>query len=185
MEITVFTKKLFVLPLVAILLVGCSAAQWFKVIGSLLPLAAQVATQFYAFSNKGTVDADDQKLIQEYTANAQNLLATISNAVKAITDPADISDIQKVDALLKQLQTDSNVLLASLHVKDANTVAFVNALLADAVDLAGLVPVVTPSPGPITQTKTRAAVITQVRMSTVRGSALKPIFEARLKGLPQ
>jgi hypothetical protein len=182
MEVTV-RRKLLIFPMISLLIVGCNAASWFQVIGSLLPLAAQVATQFYAYSNKGTVDAGDQKAIQEYTASAQNILETISNAVKTANDPANVSTIQKVDALLKQLQNESNALLASLQVKDANTIVFINTLLADAVDLAGLVPIVSP---PITQAGVQAKTSSRtMRMAVIKASALKSVFQARLNSLPK
>lgn len=175
-------SKIPAVTVLALLIIGCNAAQWFQLIDSLLPLAIQVAAQFYSYANHGAVSAEDQALIQEYSSSAKNILQTIQNAVNAVQNPADISAIQKVDALLRQLQNESDVLLTSLHVKDANTIAFVKAMLADAADLAALVPVIPTAGSPA---KTRAIISGQIRQAMPRAKSLQDVFKARLENLPK
>lgn len=178
-------RRIIALALTVCLIAGCAAAlSAFQIIGSLLPLAAQVATQFVTFSHNGTVNAHDQALIEEYATAAQNILSVdIPDAIKAVQNPADTTAIEKIGALLASLQKDSATLEASLQVKNNNTVDFINAFLADLADLVSLLPARTSTA--TSAAEARASIAVQIKQKLPKASAMKAMFQARLDSLPR
>lgn len=172
------TKRIFAVLTLAVLIAGCTAAQWFALVKSLLPLAADIAIQFSTFANKGSIPAGDVALIQKYSANVQTLFGDISADVTAWQADKSPSRLTHISTLLSEIKSQSADLLTQIQFKDANTQAFVMAILQDSIDLAGLIPVVA--------TKgTASGSEVKERVSLPRAKALEAIFKFRLANLPK
>lgn len=157
----------------------CNTQQWFQLISALLPLATQVALQFQTFASHGQISAADQAAIATYTASAKTILKDIGDAVNLVqTGGSAATGAQKAADLIKQLQGESNSLLAALQVKDTNTLAFIQAMLMDAADLAALLPVIVHPAG------AARAELHASRVDAAKAADLKQTFETRLRNLP-
>jgi hypothetical protein len=168
----------------ALFLAGCTAQQWFKLVEALLPLAAQIATQFYTYSNNGTLTPADAANIQKFSTDAQTILTDIGNDVTAWQTTADPSKLAHINALLAQLKTQANDLTSILQVKNPNTLAFINGIVADAIDLAGLIPIIETSPPAVTASR-RTITVVRMRTSLPKAKSLEDVFKARLASLPK
>lgn len=173
-------RKLSVVALCCLLVVGCTSAQWFALVKALLPLATDIAIQFSTFANKGTVPAAEVAQIQKYSGDVQTLFGEIGVDVTAWQTDKNPSRLEHISVLLSQIKTQSADLLNTLQFKDHNTQAFIVAIIQDAVDLAGLIPVVvTPVP------PAKGSTEIQMRTSLPKAQALKAVFKFRLANLPK
>lgn len=161
-----------------ILLVGCTAAQWFQLVNALLPLATDIAVQFATYSGRGTLSAADAANIQKYSGDVKVLFADIGADVAAWQSTKDPSKLAHIDALLAQIKTQSTELIAILQVKDTNTLAFITAIVQDSIDLAGLIPIIVHPP-------VAGAMEVRMRVSVPKAKSLEDVFKSRLANLPK
>jgi hypothetical protein len=160
----------------------CTAAQWFSLVNALLPLATQIATQFYTFANKGTLSAAETAAIQQYSTDAQTIFGDIGTDVKAWQTNPDPSKLAHINVLLAQLKTQSADLVTKFQISDSNTLNFINALVADAIDLAGLIPIIVTPPAAGAHNTT---VEVRMRTSLPKARSLIDVFKHRLANLPK
>lgn len=179
------------LAVVACLWLGawaCNAAQWFQIIGNLLPIAGSTLTAFETFQNKGMLPSGDQAAISNYTTSAQTILSDIGTDVKGFQDTGDTTKIVLIQNLLQNLKTQTGDLLTALQVRDpqrrAEIQAFTDAILQDATDLAGLVPAVKRPQGIVAMSNNTHMEI-QMRTSLPKARSLQDMFQSRLTNLPK
>lgn len=173
-------KAILAAALSVMLVVGCSSAQWFALVNALLPLATQVAVQFYTYSHKGTITPADAANIQKFSSAAQTIFRDIGADVTAWQSSKDPSKLAHINDLLTNLKGQAGDLLAALQVKDPNTLAFITAIVQDALDLAGLIPIVV---HPQANGASHYEYRTQV--SLPKAKSLEDVFKSRLANLPQ
>jgi hypothetical protein len=124
------------------------------------------------------VDAGDAAKVRLFITEGQKVLKDIGDDIATYKNTKDPSTIAHINSLVQQLKLQSNDLLAALQIKDANTVAFITAIVQDAVDLAGLIPVIAAPRA----NDSRTVVITQPKSDP---KALKAVFKLRVANLPQ
>jgi len=127
-----------------IALVGISEAacpsveEWFQIAASLVPIVLQTVSGLE--TGVGGLSPVAASLISSFGSDATAILNDIATDIKTVqTNPSIIS---KIDALLTQLQTQAQALIPQF-TDNSKILAWIKAILADALDLSNLVPVVT------------------------------------------
>jgi hypothetical protein len=152
---------------------GCpTAQQWFQIAAGLVPIVLQTVSSLQVAGGG-------------LSPNAQTALATFSNDATTILNDvaADIGIVQtnvgivlKIDALLKQLQAQSQALLPQFS-GNTQVSAWISAILADTIDLMNLVPVIQQATGATPAARPRI-VATKVSLPTAQ--SYQSIFKHRL-----
>lgn len=152
---------------------GCpTAQQWISIISSLLPIIGQTYLQFYGFTQKGGVGADDIQKVQTLTSAGQDALNQISSLMKAYESAPSTALLQQMQAVIAQAQKSIGNFLADAGIKNSAKLTqytqFTSALLADLSDVLNLIPTLA---GPA-----------HARISA-NAKTYQGIFEARLAAL--
>ena len=179
-------RRILAVCLIAVLAIGCTAQQWFQLVNALLPLATDIAVQFYTYSNKGTLSAAEAAAIQKYSTDVQAIFQDIGADVTAWQTSKDPSRLAHITALLANLKTQSAALITQFGLSPSDpTTAFITALVQDAVDLAGLIPIVVQTrSSTIDGTETRYYKVT-MRISLPKAQSLVDVFKSRVANLPK
>jgi hypothetical protein len=163
---------------------SCNAQQWFQLVGALLPIIGQTYLQFYGFSQKGGVGADDIAKVQRLTSSGQDILSRVGGLVNEFEKTKSASTVVQIDGLITELQADVDGFLADTGIRNSANFAkyklFADAILTDVKDLAGLIPIISGPPA-----HAEGAVTYTMRSSLPQAKSLEDVFKARLNSLPK
>ena len=178
-------RKWLVLSFAAVFAAGCfTAAQWFTLIGDLLPIVTQTFLGMSSAVNGGSVPAAEVTAVDNLSQQGQDILSKIGALVQTASTANAAGTAGQIQALITQLQGDVNGFLTDVSIKNSSRFAeyeaVANVLLADASDIAGLVPIFSSS---------SSANLTVVKQMTSaryhKAKALKGIFQERLALVPK
>jgi hypothetical protein len=159
---TIWRCGIALLAAFCVVLCGCTAQQWFQVIGALIPIVGNTVTAFGDFGASlkgGALTPQQSAAIQNYTADAQTVFTDVGNDVAGWTSSTSASVATNVANLLNQLSTQTNQLIPALGVKDPTVLqgaeTFTTTILADAADMLKLIPLINGQPVSSTSTAAR------------------------------
>lgn len=163
----------------ALTIQGCSAQQWFDIVGALLPIIGQTYLQFYGFAQGGAPDAGDVARVQTLTAAGQDAIKQVEGIIAA-AKTGSTTGVAQASAILAQLQQSVDAFLNDAQIKNSTRADsyknFAHAILADITDVIALIPVfVHPAAFGATQTK----------VSYSHAKTLPAVFQERLDKLPK
>jgi hypothetical protein len=176
-------RSMVVVLVVVLLASGCpTAQQWFQIIGSLLPIVTQTYLGFAAFAQKGGVPPAELAAVTQLTTNGQDIMNKLGGLVATVQSTAGAP--AQMAALVAQMKSDCNGFLADVNIKNSSHLAqyeqFATVLLADAGDIASLIPVFTQPAGATVSPHTVSVPSVSYRKAT----ALVGVFQERLASLP-
>jgi hypothetical protein len=153
---------------------GCpTAEQWFQIAAGLVPIVLQTVSGLE--TGVGGLSPDALAAITTFGSVSTTLLNDVAADIK--TAQTDTTVIPKIQALLMQLQTQAKALLTQFAGNDKIS-AWVNAILADAIDLFNLVPVLQQAAG--TSTSLAKVTVIKTNVSLPKAKTYKAVFEHRL-----
>jgi hypothetical protein len=159
----------------ALILSGCSAEQWFQIAASLVPIVLQTVGALKTGS--GGLSTAQQAALTNFGSLATTILNDVAADIKVAETTTGV--IPKIDAELAQLQQQAQALVPQF-TRNIAILNWINAILADAIDLANLVPV-------IQQTASSGATaniqIVRTKVSLPKAKTYKSLFEYRLAQL--
>jgi hypothetical protein len=178
---------LLLLPLV-LYTSGCpTAAQWFTLVGDLIPVVSSTYLGLESAASGGALPAAETTAINTLTAGGQDIMNKIGALVQTATTANAAGTSAKIQALIAQMQSDVTGFEADVNIKNsahaAEYASFAQVLLTDASDIAGLIPIFTS-----TSTGTATASVTVSKQMGAakyqKAKSLKGIFLERKAGLP-
>jgi hypothetical protein len=150
---------------------GCpSLEQWFQVAAGLLPIVLQTVEGLE--TGNGGLSAEEEAVIQNFGKSATTILNDVTTDIGLVKNNTGI--IPTISALLSSLQKQAQQILPQFTT-NAKVTGWVNAILADAIDLFGLVPVVT-----LGSSNVRVVVVT-MKVSIPSLKNLQQVFQHRLQ----
>jgi hypothetical protein len=150
---------------------GCpSLEQWFQVAAGLLPIVLQTVEGLE--TGNGGLSAAEEVVIQNFGKSATAILNDVTTDIGLVKNNTGI--IPTISALLSSLQKQAQQILPQFTT-NAKVTGWINAILADAIDLFSLVPIVT-----FGSSNVRAVVVT-MSVSIPSLKNLQQIFQHRLQ----
>jgi hypothetical protein len=147
---------------------SCNPEEWFQIAAGLLPIVLQTVSAFE--TGNGGLPASAEAAITTFGTDATQILNDVTADIKTVQTTPGV--IPKIDALLAQLKTQAQTLLPQF-TGNSKVLGWINAILADAIDLANLVPVVT--------TVTANVRVVKMKVSLPSAKNYEAIFQHRLQ----
>lgn len=151
---------------------GCpTAQQWFQIAAGLIPIVLQTVSGLQ--TGNGGLSPAAEGAIQTFSATATTILNDISADINIVQTTPGV--IPKIDAELAQLQKQAQALIPQF-TNNPKVLAWVNAILADAIDLANLVPVIQAGGG----TAHAQTTVVKMKVSLPKAQSYQDLFKQRL-----
>lgn len=115
---------------------GCNDQEWFQIAAGLIPIVLQTVS---AFTAPASLSPAALASLTQYATLAKTILDDAAADVKLAQNTPGV--IPKLQAELTQLQQQSQALIPQFTGNKA-VLTWANAILADVIDLIGLIPVV-------------------------------------------
>jgi hypothetical protein len=163
-------RKASVVGLVFILLLaGCNVQEWFQIAAGLVPIVLQTVSGFQTAN--GGLPPSAEAAITAFGNTATAILNDVAADIQ--TAQTNTAVIPKIDAELKQLQAQAQALIPQF-TGNAKVLAWVNAILADVIDIVNLVPVVQ-------QSSSAHVSIVKMKVSLPAAKNYQAVFQHRLQ----
>jgi hypothetical protein len=156
------------IALAGTVLEGCSAAEWFEIAAQLIPVVLQTVSGLVTAN--GGLSQSAIATLTVFSTDATTILNDVSADIKTVQTTPGI--IPKIDALLAQLKTQAQALLPRFTGNN-KVLGWIDAIIADVIDLAGLVP--------IFSSATASVSVVKMKVSLPAAKNYQVVFQHRLQ----
>jgi hypothetical protein len=155
---------------------GCpTAQQWFQIAAGLVPIALQTVSSLQL--GTGAFSPAVEAGLTTFSNDATTILNDVATDIGKVQ--ADPTFIAKIDDLLTQLKSQANALVPQF-LGTTTAGKWINAILADAIDLLSLVPIIQQTTSGTANARVTTVKVIKTRVSLPTAQSYQSIFKHRL-----